>query len=713
MKHGLMKVLFFLLWMTAAGSNVFGAEWTLMIYLDADNNLEGAGIEDYLEMAAVGSSSDVNIVVQFDRISGYDTSYGDWRTCKRFLVMPGDTPTTKNQLEDIGEANMGDPATLTTFVDWATARFPAEYYALILWNHGGGWREQWEALQTAIKNTRDDDQKAALLQQIEKIQQPGYKAVCWDDTNGSDALYTREIKTALEATVIPPDLVGFDACLMGMVEVAFELKDTGAWVMVGSEETEPWGGWPYDRFIGDLTENALWSPEQLGIAIVEHYAASYGNSETQSAINLFQMDPLAQHITTLSDLAMQYWDNDRFIIQNAAQDVMTALNSAVIHERHGDAWPGAYGLAIYFPATAAEFDADYNGSVIDFANDTSWDVFLTDYHAVMSRSWIASARRQTQQFYYSEHVDLYDFCQNIVNTAEPCGMDYRIDESVLFDFEDISAGGNALNLGDDDWAIISIPFEFGFYCNTFNAVSIGSNGLIYFQNTLHPYQNVCLPGAASIDHLIAPFWDDLNPTADGGVFWEIKGSEPDRRLIIQWHQVPHYARQGTATFQAILFEQNSEILFQYEDVQFGDPQFDGGASASIGVQELLGNGNSYACNDPILVNGGALRFAPSLSPQIADIVPRISRPGRLIRISGENFGNMQAGSVMHLNRIKLGAAYPGIVNWSDTEILIQIPRFKCPWFNGNPYRNARIAVTVGGVNSNPQRIRIFAPDFCP
>ena len=44
------------------------ANWTFMIYLDADNYLETAGIRDFLEMAAVGSSPEVNIVLQMDRI---------------------------------------------------------------------------------------------------------------------------------------------------------------------------------------------------------------------------------------------------------------------------------------------------------------------------------------------------------------------------------------------------------------------------------------------------------------------------------------------------------------------------------------------------------------------------------------------------------------------------------------------------------------------
>ena len=58
--------------------------WTFMVYLDGDNNLESAAVNDFLEMSSVGSSSNVNIVALMDRISGYDTSYGDWTDTRRF-----------------------------------------------------------------------------------------------------------------------------------------------------------------------------------------------------------------------------------------------------------------------------------------------------------------------------------------------------------------------------------------------------------------------------------------------------------------------------------------------------------------------------------------------------------------------------------------------------------------------------------------------------
>jgi hypothetical protein len=54
------------------------AAWTFMVYMDGDNNLEPFALGDFLEMASVGSTSNVNVVVELDRSPAFDTSYGDW-----------------------------------------------------------------------------------------------------------------------------------------------------------------------------------------------------------------------------------------------------------------------------------------------------------------------------------------------------------------------------------------------------------------------------------------------------------------------------------------------------------------------------------------------------------------------------------------------------------------------------------------------------------
>jgi hypothetical protein len=366
------------------------AQWTILIYLDGDNNLEREAVEDFLEMASVGSNGDVQIVVQFDRAPGYDRRYGDWHGTLRFHVTQGMTPEPANALADLGEANMGDGQTLHSFVQWGKATFPAQRTSLVLWNHGDGWRAN------------------ALTQDTRK-------AVCWDETE-LDALDLAELGNALaQATqggAQPLDVLAFDACLMAMIEVDTQMQPYVR-VRVASEETEPSTGYPYQTILSDLQANPGWGATELARAIVTRYNATY-HGETQSAIDLgashgglvSAVDGLARALLAnraeypavgdarlkaqtfqgefvdLYDLAERIGANTSTPeIQLAAQAVQDAHQGTVIHELHGPYWPGAHGTSVYFPTSEGEWDNQYEGNrnYLDFTARTQWDEFLLSW----------------------------------------------------------------------------------------------------------------------------------------------------------------------------------------------------------------------------------------------------------------------------------------------------------------------------------------------
>jgi len=368
-----------------------------MVYLDGDNNLEEEAVKDFLEMAAQGSDANINIIVQFDRIPGYNDAYGNWTNCQRFFVSQGMTPSIGNAMSDWGdgqggrEVNMADPQTLEDFITWGAENYPADRYALILWNHGGGWRSS------------------------QANAPPLVKTVCWDDTASiDDGMDTREIQTALSNSLANGhgiDLIGFDACLMGTVEVAYELKDLSR-VMVASEEVEPARGWPYLNILSVLGLSPDASPIELGEMIVNAYGIDSGSnsSNTLSAIDLTGLGEIADAVADLS-LALQtgstitevsnvlknvcrfderslidlYDFADRLLednmddaVQSAVSDVKLAMDNSVTAEFHGDWRSCAHGMSIYFPE-AGQFDEDYNEAVIDFPGATQWDEFLFWY----------------------------------------------------------------------------------------------------------------------------------------------------------------------------------------------------------------------------------------------------------------------------------------------------------------------------------------------
>ncbi len=373
------------------------AEWTVMVYLDADNNLESAGIDDINEMEIVGSTTEVNIVVQVDRIpysvlasnnQGYadDTSNDNWTTTRRYFITQDFDPVQINsQLKsDLGELNMGDPQTLIDFTNWATINYPAKKYLLVIWNHGGGFR--------SLSLTKD---------------------IAWDDTSGGDKITMPELEYALSAINTQMgkniDIVGMDACLMAMTEVAYQIKDY-ADILVTSEENEPGDGWPYDTILDQLVVNPTVSPEQLATDIVDEYVFSYpyGNV-TQSAIDLNYMDTLTSQLSNLASAIMddsltlksnyilasnssQYYDGDSdFIdlydfcnqlvtysnsleVKNIALNIQQTLNYAVIKSGYsGESVSRSKGLSIYFPYI--DYDSYYDDT--NFSQDTKWDEMLS------------------------------------------------------------------------------------------------------------------------------------------------------------------------------------------------------------------------------------------------------------------------------------------------------------------------------------------------
>ena len=361
--------------------------WTFMVYLDGDNNLEQAALDDFLEMASAGSDAEINIVAQFDRIDGYSTGYDNWTGTRRGLIDSGDLPSAAWGA-DLGEQNMGDPATLTEFVGWTIANYPAQRYALVLWDHGDGWRGGGGASNA--------------------------KGACSDDTS-ADYLENREVGQALADIPQQLDLVGYDACLMGMLETMHEVADEAS-VFVGSEQLEPGDGWPYDTILSDLKGHPSWTAAQLGADIAVRYGESYGGGETQAAIDLAKVadaypagvsaavSHLADAIMAESDAAdyarlqthraaavsfddADFRDLGTFLgnvaadteitaaIRAAAVTALDAYAGAVL-QNHSGPDLGGTGISIYFQQAGRSPDPDYGPATIQFAADTHWDEFL-------------------------------------------------------------------------------------------------------------------------------------------------------------------------------------------------------------------------------------------------------------------------------------------------------------------------------------------------
>jgi hypothetical protein len=109
------------------------AEWTILVYMNAKNNLEPAALTNFYDMAAVGSTSTVNIVVEMGRPAThrYSRADGNWTGVRRFYVKRDSRPIPNEAIEDLGPADMGDRETFRRFVSWGKNKYPARRYMVV------------------------------------------------------------------------------------------------------------------------------------------------------------------------------------------------------------------------------------------------------------------------------------------------------------------------------------------------------------------------------------------------------------------------------------------------------------------------------------------------------------------------------------------------------------------------------------------------------
>lgn len=198
--------------------------------------------------------------------------------------------------------------------------------------------------------------------------------------------------------------------------------------------------------------------------------------------------------------------------------------------------------------------------------------------------------------------------------------------NLRFNWIDISQVGTGLMLTDDSFTEVTLPFGFSFYGQTYNSVNISSNGFLSFGDDAYRYWNGPLPEVDLPNNLIAPFWDDLNPSTGGQIYYHADVNSG--RFIVQYESVPHYYNEGAYTFQVIL-NANGNILYQYNSLN--------GVlnSATIGLENATGtDGVQVAYDEPYAQDGLAVLFTPITVPTSHTVT--LERGDRLV---GLNFGN--------------------------------------------------------------------------
>jgi hypothetical protein len=384
-------------------------EWTVMIYMNGKNNLEPDSLNNFHAISSIGGTDKVAIVVELGRPKKPTKADGHWSGVYRFLVGLNTPPRPESAVEKVASgtaSDMGRRETLSDFIKWSKSKYPAKHFMLVVWNHGQGYRLTLAMLATKLNITplNADNVPAPGLGAL-----GGFRAISSDDDTGS-IMYNAEVEQAIVENFGSNklDLVGFDACLMSMIETGYALKSSTG-LMVGSEELEPGDGWQYAKWLDKLVASPEMDARQIGQAVVDSYGSHYADSyfTTMSLIDLAKVGSSSTKLTQLSDAILKQgsseltamrsaraelasygdWDQPPFhlsidlmtlleryrsktsnqMLQKQVDELSADLSGIVLANYASkrsqgtvnDGLYGSKGVAIYYPATVNDFRSDY------------------------------------------------------------------------------------------------------------------------------------------------------------------------------------------------------------------------------------------------------------------------------------------------------------------------------------------------------------------
>ncbi|MCS6955962.1 MAG: clostripain-related cysteine peptidase [Candidatus Calescibacterium sp.] len=358
-------------------------KWLVILYSAGDNNLYSYLFDDLDELETVGSDKNTHIVSVADQ-GKYGTKF---KGAKMFYLTQDQEKGKINSavLEDLGQVNMADPNFMGQKIGELMKKYPSTYVTVIISDHGAGW-----------EGAVEDDSPLYKFMKLSEVKQALQKAV---EIGGKKI-----------------DVLGWDACLMAMAEVGYELKDVAKY-MVASEQLEGADGWPYGTIFSSTLRDVLKVAQQMMLVNIDVEPKDFATMivkasqnfthsiKTLSAVDLEKAQELANKTDELAKAILNNPDSfskikdalrktEKFYgsfrdlghfakilqsievsdeIKQKAVELEKTLNEYVVKEFHTDAHPNATGVSVEMP-TYYGTSSSYKQT--DFAKNTSWDEML-------------------------------------------------------------------------------------------------------------------------------------------------------------------------------------------------------------------------------------------------------------------------------------------------------------------------------------------------
>ena len=371
-------------------------EWTIIAYVDGDNNLERYLLADVKEMEQGCPDAGVDVILLIDRSKGFTKAFGDWTGARVYRLgkSKADDALSSELLHDSGELNMGDPKVLEDFIREAIRKYPSRKVALFMSDHGSGW----------INMANDDDAPGAA--------------------GKTDEITLAEFKSVLGKTApLCPggafDLLFFDMCLMGQAETVAACAPFARY-MVAAAPTVPGVGMDFTKALplfasGKDAAGIAAEMVRTGVrGFLENgdrdgsYTA-FDLSKTDAFLGAFRAfsDKLAAAVPAewanitrtifysqnyggredylrdrdaLSSIDLRDWVSRiaRTLATPPAQEIARlegALDTLIIATEKGPMLPFCKGISLYAPLRESNLRAGYDA--LDFSRKTGWNATLS------------------------------------------------------------------------------------------------------------------------------------------------------------------------------------------------------------------------------------------------------------------------------------------------------------------------------------------------
>ncbi len=285
-------------------------EWTIFIYMNSVSNLHRFAVPNIEQMLRGLISTNVQIVLEWKQAPTLEVDPLTFHGTRRYLLRyAGDDKPKMFLLEDLGSSyDIGSAESLRSFLNWGVKKYPSKRKMFLFWGHGHGWKPGRN-----VETSRDTLSNTSRFLPITRF-------FNHDESTGS----------CIPVWTIPKVFKGYyfdafiwDASLMQMIEVAAELEPCAEYV-VGSQESPPGPGFPYEKIIKNICENASKSTHE----VLEHFVVETVDHEPylmrpveESVISTKKLSEIYQAIKALSEVFTAYY-------KDIEDGYIYALNSA-------------------------------------------------------------------------------------------------------------------------------------------------------------------------------------------------------------------------------------------------------------------------------------------------------------------------------------------------------------------------------------------------